>query len=115
VQLFNPQTNDETPVIKFGEQLILNFDDLNNSSTVYKYTIKHLDRNWQDDGLFFTEFAKGNLNGLIQNYQYSFNTNQRYTHYTLNFPNDKMQPKISVQMFYSIFINRTAVIQIIKI
>ena len=76
VQLFNPQTNDETLVIKFGEQLILNFDDLNNSSTVYKYTIKHLDRNWQDDGLFFTEFAKGNLNGLIQNYQYSFNTNQ---------------------------------------
>ena len=31
VQLFNSQPNDETPVIKFGEQLILNFDDLNNS------------------------------------------------------------------------------------
>ena len=34
VQLFNPQTNDETPVIKFGEQLVLNFDDLENKSTV---------------------------------------------------------------------------------
>ena len=32
IQLFNPQTNDETPVIGFGEQLILRFDDLNNGS-----------------------------------------------------------------------------------
>ena len=47
VQLFNPQTNDETPVIKFGEQLVLNFDDLENKSTVYRYTFKHFDRNWK--------------------------------------------------------------------
>jgi len=53
IQLFNPQTNDETPVITMNQQLVLSFDDLTNSSELYRYTIKHFDRNWEDDNLFF--------------------------------------------------------------
>lgn len=95
IQLFNPKTNDTTPVISMGEFLILSFDDLDNRTQTYRYTLKHYDRNWQDDHLFFTEFATGSLNAIIEEVSYSFNARKPYIHYQLQFPNSQIQPKIS--------------------
>lgn len=95
IQLFNPNTNDETPVIYFGQQLILKFDDLSDSYQTYRYTYKHFNRNWQEDSLFFNEFASGSFNAIIDTRQTSFNTVQSYSNYTLTFPNNDIKPMIS--------------------
>ena len=107
VQVFNPQTNDETPVILMGggsaQKLIISFDDLSGQNTTYRYSIQHCDRNWQPDDLFFTQYASGTQNPVIEDFRYSFNTLQRYTHYEFTFPNVNLAPKVSGNFLLTVF------------
>ena len=104
IQLFNPETNDETPFFKMGGNgFILTFDMLDKGYERIYYTIKHYDRDWNEDTLFESEYINGYTLPQIYDYQPSFNTTHNYTHYTLQFPNKDMQPKVSGNYLLTVF------------
>lgn len=76
-----------TPIIKLGQRLNLQFDDLVGDEADYYYKISFYNYDWTPSALSKNEYMKGFDNMRIKNYKNSRNTLQIYTHYTLNIPN----------------------------
>ncbi len=89
------QVNNFTPIIRLGEPLILEFDDLSDSQEEYTYKIEHYDYDWNLSKLVATEFINGYDNDWIRDYENSFNSLQPYTYHKLQIPNDKTTIKLS--------------------
>ncbi|MCH8903175.1 MAG: DUF5103 domain-containing protein [Bacteroidetes bacterium] len=70
-----------------GDKLLLSFDDLEGGVKDYFYSIQHCNADWQSSALLTYDYIEGFEYGKIYEYQFSFNTNQEYTHYLLEFPN----------------------------
>jgi hypothetical protein len=85
------------PLISYNsnESLILKFDDLDGDYKSYYYTIIHCNADWQPSALKNFEYIDGFYDDQISNYKFSINTIIDFTHYTLEFPNKNMRPKIS--------------------
>lgn len=106
VQLFNPQTNDQTPIIRLGsEYLILSFDDLRQGYKEYNYKIEHYNADWTPSGIFQSEFLDGYSSNYIRDYKNSFNTYQAYTHFQLQIPNRDMRLKLPGNYAIKIYTN----------
>lgn len=70
------------------EKLRMSFDDMNAEMGSYSYTFIHCNANWEPSGLMISEYIDGFTDNTINDYRYSFNTLQRYTHFNASFPNN---------------------------
>ena len=87
------------PVITLGQQtpVVIAFDDLTHEYHRYCYKIEHCEADWTtSEELFASDWCEGFADGnTIDELEQSRNTNQLYTHYRLEIPNQKCMLKMS--------------------
>ena len=100
----NPMSN---PIIHLGteEKLQLSFDDFSEDLQDYYYTIVHCNSDWTLSDLMQSEYIDGFFENRIEDYEFSFNTLQKYTHYNLVFPENYLKPLLSGNYIIKVFVN----------
>lgn len=107
IQLYRQGWEFSVPVITLnsGEQLQLEFDDLDGDLKNYKYTLIHCSAIWRPTDLIQAEYLDGLTEDYITQSEYSFNTLHSYTHYTLTFPGENVRPLISGNYILKVFLD----------
>lgn len=95
------------PVIRLNgtEQLELSFDDLDSDYKTYYYTIIHCSSNWQPSNIMNSEYLDGFYDNPINDYRYSRNTMQKYTHFFVKFPNENLKILRSGNYIIKVFLD----------
>ena len=93
------------PIINLSSNdvLTIHFDDLDGDRKDYYYNIIHCNSNWEKSDLIESEYLDGFYTNSISDYEFSFNTVQKYTHYMFEFPNQNVKPKVSGNYIFQIF------------
>jgi hypothetical protein len=86
-----------------NDRLILGFDDLEGEIKDYNYTVIHCNSSWEPSDLMETEYIDGFYDNYISNYDYSFNTLEKYIHYEFVFPNDDVKLTKSGNYLFYVF------------
>lgn len=87
------QKEDQFPILNLNETLVLEFDDLFGTDADYYYKIQYFNYDWTPTVLFKNEFIDGFDNQRIDDFNSSYGTLQRYTHYRLELPNNSTRFK----------------------
>ncbi len=93
------------PIINLNsaEQLLISFDDLDTDIKDYYFTIIHCKSDWTASDLMQSEYIDGFTDEPITNYEFSFNTLQKYSHYSFNFPTKELKPLLSGNYVFKIY------------
>tara|TARA_B100000809_G_C15067452_1_gene504686 strand:+ start:120 stop:1439 length:1320 start_codon:yes stop_codon:yes gene_type:complete len=93
------------PIINLNsaEQLLISFDDLDTDIKDYYFTIIHCKSDWTASDLMQSEYIDGFTDEPITNYEFSFNTLQKYSHYSFNFPTEELKPLLSGNYVFKIY------------
>ncbi len=92
VKLHESSWEYSAPIIDLngGEQLELTFDDLDGDQKQYSMTFVHCNADWTPSDLMISEYLNGYFDLNIINFTYSMNTYQKYTHYSILFPQQNL-------------------------
>lgn len=88
----------DLPIMVLNDgKISIDFDDLTHTYRRLTYRLEHCEADWKPSvGLFESDVVDGFMTGnTIDDTKESTLTNTLYTHYHLDIPNDKCQPKLS--------------------
>ncbi len=98
IEIFKEGFEMSQPVILLNsdEKLLIQFDDLDPDIKRFKYTIRHCNADWSTSAdLAIGDYIDGYRDENIDQYEYSYNTTVKYTHFKTTFPTARMKPKLS--------------------
>ncbi|MEC3965392.1 type IX secretion system plug protein domain-containing protein [Flagellimonas halotolerans] len=101
--VFKGPTEDQFPVIRLGESMTLEFDDLTANEQDYYYRIVHCDYDWTPSQLLKSQYISGADNQRIIDYENSYTTLQPYSNYRLTIPNNNVKLTVSGNFVLEIY------------
>jgi len=97
------EMTDPVILLKSSERLQLSFDDMSSEKRYFSYKIVLCDADWNESNLIYSDYLDGFLDDYINNYEFSFNSQVAYTHYSLTIPNQQMQIKLSGNYLLTVY------------
>ena len=103
----NSDLYDPVPIMELGASnaLRISFDILSPNNEFFNYSFVHCDKNWKPSDLQYMDYVSGDMMGEITDFVFSTNTYQKYTHYSLVFPQPTMAITKSGNYILKVFRN----------